>query len=62
MNVGIGGGGMMTVVSILISDIVPLRNRGTWQGYLNIVFALGASSGAPLGGLLADSLSWRWYA
>lgn len=57
---GIGGGGMTTVVSILLSDIVPLRERGQWQGYINIIYALGASSGAPLGGLLADSLGWRW--
>lgn len=35
---GIGGGGMMTVVSILLSDIVPLRERGTWQGYINIIY------------------------
>jgi MFS family permease len=57
---GIGGGGMTTVVSILFSDIIPLRNRGTWQGYMNIVYATGASAGAPLGGLLADSVGWRW--
>lgn len=29
---GIGGGGMTTCVSIMMSDIVPLRERGTWQG------------------------------
>lgn len=57
---GIGGGGMNTVVSILLSDLVPLRNRGTWQGYINIIFALGAGSGAPLGGFLADGIGWRW--
>ena len=57
---GIGGGGMNTVTSILFSDIVTLRERGKWQGYINIVFAAGASSGAPLGGLLADSIGWRW--
>ncbi|PKS06820.1 hypothetical protein jhhlp_006896 [Lomentospora prolificans] len=57
---GIGGGGMNSVVSILISDIVPLRDRGVWQGYLNIIFAAGTSTGAPLGGLLADSIGWRW--
>ena len=34
-----------------MSDIVPLRERGTWQGILNIVFALGAGCGAPLGKL-----------
>lgn len=40
---------MTTIVSILMSDIVPLRERGTWQGILNIVFASGAACGAPLG-------------
>ncbi|GJN68833.1 hypothetical protein PLIIFM63780_000981 [Purpureocillium lilacinum] len=57
---GIGGGGMNAVVSILLSDIVPLRERGIWQGYLNIIFAAGTSTGAPLGGFLADSIGWRW--
>ncbi|KAL9593502.1 MAG: hypothetical protein Q9179_005848 [Wetmoreana sp. 5 TL-2023] len=57
---GIGGGGMTTVVSILMSDIVPLRERGTWQGIVNIIYAAGAGCGAPLGGILADLFSWRW--
>jgi predicted MFS family arabinose efflux permease len=51
---------MTTVVSILLSDIVPLKDRGVWQGLLNIIYATGAGSGAPLGGLLADFIGWRW--
>lgn len=58
--VGIGGGGMTTVVSILFSDIIPLRERGTWQGYINIVFATGLAFGGPIGGLLSDTIGWRW--
>ena len=57
---GIGGGGMTTVVSILLSDIIPLRERGTWQGYINIIYSSGAGIGAPLGGVLADTIGWRW--
>ncbi|KAK7422866.1 hypothetical protein QQZ08_009315 [Neonectria magnoliae] len=57
---GVGGGGMNSVVSILLSDLVPLRDRGVWQGYINILWAAGTSTGAPLGGLLADSVGWRW--
>ncbi|KAL7937642.1 major facilitator superfamily domain-containing protein [Trichoderma chlorosporum] len=57
---GIGGGGMGSVVSILFSDIVPLQERGVWQGYINLVYAAGTSTGGPLGGLFADSLGWRW--
>lgn len=51
---------MSTVVSIILSDIVTLRERGTWQGYLNIIYATGAGAGAPIGGLLADAIGWRW--
>jgi len=49
MFAGIGGGGMTTVVSILMSDIVTLRDRGVWQGIINIIYASGAGCGAPLG-------------
>ncbi|KAF7354015.1 Mfs multidrug transporter [Mycena venus] len=57
---GIGGGGMSTVVSIIMSDVVPLRSRGTWQGILNIIYSAGSASGAPLGGFLSDTIGWRW--
>ncbi|TFK53454.1 MFS general substrate transporter, partial [Heliocybe sulcata] len=57
---GIGGGGILTVGSIIVSDVVPLRSRGTWQGILNIIFATGQVAGAPLGGALADGIGWRW--
>ncbi|KAF8885361.1 major facilitator superfamily-domain-containing protein [Infundibulicybe gibba] len=57
---GIGGGGMSTIVSIIISDVVPLRARGTWQGIINIIFSTGAAAGAPLGGFITDGIGWRW--
>lgn len=43
-----------------MSDVVPLRKRGTWQGLQSIMFAVGSSAGAPLGGLLTDTIGWRW--
>ncbi|CAJ2510039.1 Uu.00g059390.m01.CDS01 [Anthostomella pinea] len=57
---GIGGGGMNALVSILVTDLVSLRDRGVWQGYINIVYATGVAAGAPIGGLMADSVGWRW--
>ncbi|KAF9445340.1 member of the major facilitator superfamily [Macrolepiota fuliginosa MF-IS2] len=57
---GIGGGGMQTLVSIIMSDLVPLRLRGTWQGITNIVWSCGSMTGASLGGYLADAVGWRW--
>lgn len=59
--IGIGAGGIATVVSVLLSDMVPLRERGVWQGYLALIFAAGQSLGTPLGGLFADTIGWRLY-
>ncbi|KAK3312398.1 major facilitator superfamily transporter [Apodospora peruviana] len=57
---GIGAGGMMTLGSIMISDLVPIEIRGAYQSYINITFGVGAMLGAGLGGAMADYLGWRW--
>ncbi|KAK0524111.1 hypothetical protein OC842_005932 [Tilletia horrida] len=57
---GIGGGGLTTMATIVTSDLVSIKARGTWQGLGNLVYAAGAAFGGPLGGLLADGgLGWR---
>lgn len=50
----------MTMGSIITSDLVPIETRGVYQSYINIVFGLGQALGAATGGLIADSLGWRW--
>lgn len=40
---------MSIVVTIILSDIITVRERGTWQGYLNLIGAIGSTSGGPLG-------------
>ncbi|KAI9330020.1 major facilitator superfamily domain-containing protein [Zopfochytrium polystomum] len=57
---GVGGGGILTTTSIIMTDLVPLRDRGRFQGYGNAVFGSASMVGAPLGGWLADNVGWRW--
>ncbi|KAI1324188.1 MFS general substrate transporter [Xylariaceae sp. FL0255] len=57
---GLGAGGMMTLGTISISDMVPIQRRGLYQSYINIVYGVAGSSGAAFGGMLADSIGWRW--
>ncbi|WFD28331.1 hypothetical protein MNAN1_003340 [Malassezia nana] len=56
---GIGGGGLSTISSVIMSSIVPLRSRGLFQGLTNIMYGLGGATGAPLGGILLDVVGWR---
>ncbi|WP_084740330.1 DHA2 family efflux MFS transporter permease subunit [Cryptosporangium aurantiacum] len=57
---GIGGGGLMVTAQALIADVIPLRDRGRYQGALGAVFGLTTVLGPTLGGLFTDHLSWRW--
>ncbi|EKM59678.1 uncharacterized protein PHACADRAFT_87775 [Phanerochaete carnosa HHB-10118-sp] len=55
---GMGGGGVMTVSSVAVTDLIPLRQRGLYQGMTNVLFGLGAGLGGPLGGWLNDTFGW----
>ncbi|KAH7378396.1 major facilitator superfamily domain-containing protein [Phaeosphaeria sp. MPI-PUGE-AT-0046c] len=57
---GAGSSGMTSLVSILITDLVPLRDVATWRSYVNIASTTGRSIGGPLGGWAADTIGWRW--
>ncbi|SCV00515.1 LAMI_0G05556g1_1 [Lachancea mirantina] len=57
---GIGGGGLTALSTIAVSDIVPLRRRGVYQGLGNICFSVGCASGSVLGAVFQQSIGWRW--
>ena len=57
---GLGGGGLIALALTIIADIVPPRERGRYQGYFTGVWALATLGGPTLGGVLVDTLSWRW--
>jgi len=57
---GIGGGGLFTTASIIVSDMYSLRSRGLAQGVASIFNGLGLGLGGPIGGLVTDWLGWRW--
>jgi EmrB/QacA subfamily drug resistance transporter len=57
---GIGGGAIMVTATALIGEVIPLRDRGRYQGALGAVFGVTTVIGPLLGGFFTDHLTWRW--
>ncbi|KAJ9063193.1 hypothetical protein DSO57_1002493 [Entomophthora muscae] len=57
---GIGGGGLIALSIIIISDVVPLDQRGMYLSMTGIFFLLAATTGPLIGGVISDTISWRW--
>jgi MFS family permease len=47
---GVGGAGINCLVSIVIADMVPIREVASWRSYVNIAATTGRSLGGPIGG------------
>jgi EmrB/QacA subfamily drug resistance transporter len=57
---GLGAGGLMSLGTAGIADLVPLHERGKSMAYSGAVFAVGSVGGPLLGGLFTEYLNWRW--
>lgn len=57
---GAGSGGMMAIIGIIISDLVPLRLRSNYHAILAVTYAVGMAIGPVIGGAVVETTTWRW--
>lgn len=57
---GIGSGGINMLVELIVSDLVPLRDRGNYMAIILIIYLAGTALGPFLGGYIVKNSSWRW--
>ncbi len=57
---GLGGGGLMTLAQALLGELVPPRERGSYQGYLSANIVAGSTIGPVAGGFITQM--WGWHA
>lgn len=57
---GIGGGGLQTMATVILSDLIPFHKRGLYQAANNVLYGFGGACGASVGGIMARYIGWRW--
>lgn len=57
---GIGAGGLAALSQVLMADIISPRERGRYMGLFGAVMAVATVGGPLLGGVITDTLGWRW--
>lgn len=57
---GVGGGGLVILVNICISDLFSMRKRGIYFGIMGMVWAVASALGPILGGVFTSKVTWRW--
>lgn len=56
---GIGAGGMDVSFSMIIVDLVSLKERPKYNTYLQVALTFGLGSGAIIGSAVLQNFSWR---
>ncbi|WP_243417678.1 MFS transporter [Actinomycetospora cinnamomea] len=57
---GLGMGGLMALAQVVIAAIIPPRERGRYAGYLGAIMAVATVGGPLIGGVIVDTIGWRW--
>ncbi|KAK8108973.1 hypothetical protein PG984_014774 [Apiospora sp. TS-2023a] len=57
---GVGCGGLNALVEMVVCDLVPLRERGKFMGFIFAIYAISTTVGPLVGGAFATYATWRW--
>jgi EmrB/QacA subfamily drug resistance transporter len=57
---GLGMGGLTALAQSIMGSIIPPRQRGRYSGYLAGTMAVSTFAGPLVGGVIVDTLGWRW--
>ncbi|KAF8477302.1 major facilitator superfamily-domain-containing protein [Kalaharituber pfeilii] len=56
---GLGAGGLIGLVNVTISDLIPVRERGIYLAFVELTWAFAYAIGPILGGVFTQYVTWR---
>jgi MFS family permease len=59
-TMGIGSGMITSMTFIIISEVIPYKQKVFYNTIMNVIFTTAFIIGPLLGGLFVDYVSWRW--
>ncbi|KAB8218051.1 major facilitator superfamily domain-containing protein [Aspergillus novoparasiticus] len=57
---GTGGGGIIALSEVSVTDMIPFRLRGAYWGVLGSMWSVGSVIGPIMGGGFSTNADWRW--
>ncbi|KAI0709719.1 iron permease [Earliella scabrosa] len=57
---GLGAGVILALTEIILADLVPLRERGAYQGAIGLIWSVASIIGPLVGGAFASREDWTW--
>jgi MFS family permease len=58
---GVGGGGIMAMLYVVMTDLFDLRQRAKALAINGMVWLVGLAIGPIMGGGFSANVTWRWY-
>ncbi|KIW88810.1 uncharacterized protein Z519_10294 [Cladophialophora bantiana CBS 173.52] len=57
---GLGGGGIIIMVTIIIGDLFELHERAKYYGFSGVVYGISSGIGPILGAVFTQAIGWQW--
>ena len=57
---GVGGGGIIILANISVSDLFSMRDRPMYYGLFGATWAIAGALGPIVGGAFTTNVTWRW--
>ncbi|KAJ9271524.1 hypothetical protein DTO212C5_2316 [Paecilomyces variotii] len=57
---GVGGGGLIVLGNICVTDLFSVRERPMYYGIFGATWAIAGALGPIIGGAFTTSVTWRW--